>query len=164
MDKDKNRNIFRDGGSTPEAEAFSELLEDMAAKARYLAGALDILADMEDSPPDDPTEGSFDELPEAEPETDLFLIPGSAFRLLVGDLYELYTHHFSLNRRLAEAATEKDFRKIQKRAAGYGRMAKNLCRRWGLPKDGEEGWAYDTLEESLREKILTPAYPAEGHE
>lgn len=159
-----------DTGEDFEAAAFTVLLEDMAGKARFLAETLDILAGIaEDDPdcmddfmcaPEDDMEPDM----EAEPETDIFLIPGGAFRLLVGDLYDLYVRHFSLERRLAGAATEKDFRKIQKNASGYERLAKRLCRRWGIPHDGAEPWAYDTLEESLRKNILTPAYPAGSHE
>lgn len=157
-----------DTGEDFEAAAFTALLEDMAGKAHFLAETLDILAGMEaeDNDPDfgEEPEDDMEADMDTEPETDIFLIPGGAFRLLVGDLYDLYVRHFSLERRLAGAATEKDFRKIQKNASGYERLAKRLCRRWGLPHDGEEPWAYDTLEESLRRNILTPAYPAGSHE
>lgn len=169
MSKDK---IYRmdqapeDTGEDFEAAAFTALLEDMTGKAHFLAETLDILAGIAEDDPDcgeDSMCASEDDM-EAEPETDIFLIPGGAFRLLVGDLYDLYVRHFSLERRLAGAATEKEFRKIQKNASGYERLAKRLCRGWGIPHDGEEPWAYDTLEESLRTKILTPAYPAGSHE
>lgn len=159
-----------DTGEDFEAAAFTALLEDMAGKAHFLAETLDILAGMELDDPGDGSDPGYeleDDMEtdmEAEPETDIFLIPGGAFRLLVGDLYDLYVRHFSLERRLAGAATEKEFRKIQKNASGYERLAKRLCRRWGIPRDGEEPWAYDTLEESLRRNILTPAYPAGSHE
>lgn len=151
-----------------EAAAFAALLEDMAGKARFLAETLDILAEI-GMEPDDPgcepgtTEDTENDM-ETEPETDLYLISGGSFRLLAGNLYDLFVQHFSLEKRLAEAETEKDFRKIQKNASGYKQMMKRLCRSWGLPKDGEESWAYDTLEESLRKKILTPAYPFEDYE
>lgn len=170
----KNENNYLTGGATEaagedfEAAAFMALLEDMAEKAHFLAGVLDILAEIgmeaDDSGcgPDD-MDGMEDGA-EMEPETDLYLIPGGSFRLLVGDLYDLFVRHFSLEKRLAEAETEKDFRTIQKNASGYGRLMKRLCRKWGLPQNGEGAWACDTLEESLREKILTPAYPFEGHE
>lgn len=168
MNKNEN-NYLTDGpqeaaGEDFEAAAFMALFEDMAEKAHFLAGALDILAEigMEADIPDD-VDGMEDGA-EMEPETDLYLIPGGSFRLLVGDLYDLFVRHFSLEKRLAEAETEKDFRTIQKNASGYGRLMKRLCRKWGLPQDGEGAWACDTLEESLREKILTPAYPFEDYE
>lgn len=165
----KNRNFEltgapEDTGEDFEAAAFAALLEDMAGKARFLAETLDILADMGlDDPDYEPAEDVEDGM-EAEPETDLFLISGGSFRLLAGSLYDLFVRHFSLEKRLAEAETEKDFRKIQKNASGYERLMKRLCRSWGLPKDGEESWAYDTLEESLRKKLLTPTYPFEDYE
>lgn len=151
-------------GEDFEAAAFMALLEDMAEKAHFLAGALDILAEIGMEADDSGCGPDGMEDNEAEPETDLYLIPGGSFRLLVGDLYDLFVRHFSLEKRLAEAETEKDFQKIQKNASGYGRLMKRLCRKWGLPQDGEGAWACDTLEESLREKILTPAYPFEDYE
>ena len=165
----KNRNFEltgapEDTGEDFEAAAFAALLEDMAGKARFLAETLDILAEIGREPDDPGCEPGLAEDMETEPETDLFLIPGGSFRLLVGSLYDLFVQHFSLEKRLAEAETEKDFRKIQKNASGYERLMKRLCRSWGLPKDGEESWACDTLEESLRKKLLTPAYPFEDYE
>lgn len=61
-----------------------------------------------------------------------YVIGSGSFRLLIGDLYELYCYHFSLTRRLAEAADEKALLKIQKSVSGYERRMKRLCRRWGL--------------------------------
>ena len=43
-----------------------------------------------------------------------YVIGSGSFRLLIGDLYDLYCYHFSLTRRLAEAADEKALLKIQK--------------------------------------------------
>ena len=36
-----------------------------------------------------------------------YVIGSGSFRLLIGDLYDLYCYHFSLTRRLAEAAERK---------------------------------------------------------
>lgn len=175
MNKNKNENnIYLNGGAPEdtgedfEAAAFAALLEDMAGKAHFLAGALDILAEigMEADGPDYgccPAEDMEDGM-ETEPETDLFLIPGGGFRVLVGELYDLFVGYFSLARRLAGAQTEKDFRKIQRSVSRYEGKMKRLCRAWGLPKDGEESWACDTLEECLQKKLLTPAYPFEDYE
>ena len=80
-------------------------------------------------------------------------IGSGSFRLLIGDLYDLYCYHFSLTRRLAEAADEKALLKIQKSVSGYERRMKRLCRRWGLPTD-DTPWAYDTMEKSIRERML----------
>lgn len=167
----KNENNIYLNGEAPEdtgedfaAAAFAALLEDMAGKAHFLAGALDILVDMGlDDPDCEPAEDMEDGM-KAEQETDLFLIPGGGFRVLVGELYDLFVGYFNLARRLTEAQTEKDFRKIQRSVSRYEGKMKRLCRAWGLPKDGEESWACDTLEESLQKKLLTPAYPFEDYE
>ena len=53
----------------------------------------------------------------------------------------------------AEAADEKALLKIQKSVSGYERRMKRLCRRWGLPTD-DTPWAYDTMEKSIRERML----------
>lgn len=165
----KNENNIYLNGEAPEdtgedfaAAAFAALLEDMAGKAHFLAGALDILADIGLADPDyEPAEDMEDGM---ETETDLFLIPGGGFRVLVSDLYGLFVGYFNLARRLTEAQTEKDFRKIQRSVSRYEGKMKRLCRAWGLPKDGEESWACDTLEECLQKKLLTPAYPFEDYE
>lgn len=85
----KNRNFEltgapEDTGEDFEAAAFAALLEDMAGKARFLAEALDILAEIGMEPDDTGCEPGPAEDMEAEPETDLFLISGGSFRLLAG--------------------------------------------------------------------------------
>ena len=90
-----------------------------------------------------------------------YIIFGSAFRMLVGDLHDLFVRAFVTERHLTEAETEKDFRRFQTRVSGYERWAKRLCRSWRLPKDGGEPWGQDTLEACLREKLLRPYAPEE---
>ena len=90
-----------------------------------------------------------------------YIISGSAFRMLVGDLHDLFARAFVTERHLTEAETEKDFRRIQKCVSGYERWAKRLCRSWRLPKDGSEPWGQDTLEVCLREKLLRLYAPEE---
>ena len=52
-------------------------------------------------------------VPEEEPKPkkykDEYIIPGSGFRMLVGDIHHLIVLYYSLARRLSEAETEKDF-------------------------------------------------------
>lgn len=96
-------------------------------------------------------------------QNDIFQIGGGSFRLLVGDLHDLYCRYFSLARRLTEAKTEKDFLRIQKGVSGYERGMRRFCRRWGLPADGTS-WAYDTMEEAIREKWLSPVSKGEAHD
>ena len=54
-----------------------------------------------------------------------YVIDSGSFRLLIGDLYDLYCYHFSLTRRLAEAADEKALLKIQKNVSNSS-MWKNI--------------------------------------
>ena len=78
---------------------------------------------------------------------DEYIIPGSGFRLLVGDIHNLIVLYYSLARRLSEAETEKDFLRLKKRAGGYEKVLKKLYRSLGLPEDSSA--AHDVLEESI---------------
>ena len=59
-------------------------------------------------------------VPEEEPKPkkykDEYIIPGSGFRMLVGDIHNLIVLYHSLARCLSEAETEKDFLRLKKRA------------------------------------------------
>lgn len=78
---------------------------------------------------------------------DEYIIPGSGFRLLVGDIHHLIVLYYSLARRLSEAETEKDFLRLKKKAGDYEKVLKKLYRSLGLPEDS--GAAQDVLEESI---------------
>ena len=78
---------------------------------------------------------------------DEYIIPGSGFRLLVGDIHNLIVLYYSLARRLSEAETEKDFLRLKKKAGGYEKVLKKLFRSLGLPEDSNA--AQDILEESI---------------
>lgn len=78
---------------------------------------------------------------------DEYIIPGSGFRLLVGDIHHLIVLYYSLARRLSEAETEKDFLRLKKKAGGYEKVLKKLYRSLGLPEDSNA--AQDILEESI---------------
>ena len=90
-------------------------------------------------------------IPEEEPKPkkylDEYIIPGSGFRMLVGDIYNLIVLYHSLARCLLEAETEKDFLRLKKKAGGYEKVLKKLYRSLGLPEDS--GAAQDVLEESI---------------
>ena len=90
-------------------------------------------------------------VPEEEPKPkkyrDEYIIPGSGFRMLVGDIYNLIVLYYSLARRLSEAETEKDFLRLKKKAGGYEKVLKKLFRSLGLPEDSSA--AQDVLEESI---------------
>lgn len=78
---------------------------------------------------------------------DEYIIPGSGFRLLVGDIHNLIVLYYSLARRLSDAETEKDFLRLKKRAGNYEKEMKRIYRSLGLPEDS--GAAHDVLEESI---------------
>ena len=78
---------------------------------------------------------------------DEYIIPGSGFRLLVGDIHNLIVLYYSLARRLSEAETEKDFLRLKKRAGNYEKEMKRIYRSLGLPEDSSA--AHDVLEESI---------------
>ena len=93
---------------------------------------------------------------------DEYIIPGSGFRLLVGDISadtivvcdslvmgkpHSESEAFSMLRRLSEAETEKDFLRLKKKAGGYEKVLKKLFRSLGLPEDSNA--AQDILEESI---------------
>ena len=78
---------------------------------------------------------------------DEYIIPGSGFRMLVGDIHHLIVLYYSLARRLSEAETEKDFLRLKKKAGGYEKVLKKLYRSLGLPEDSNA--AQDILEESI---------------
>ena len=90
-------------------------------------------------------------VPEAEPKPkkyrDEYIIPGSGFRMLVGDIYNLIVLYHSLARCLSEAETEKDFLRLKKRAGNYEKEMKRIYRSLGLPEGS--GVAHDTLEEAI---------------
>ena len=90
-------------------------------------------------------------VPEEEPKPkkykDEYIIPGSGFRMLVGDIHHLIVLYYSLARRLSEAETEKDFLRLKKKAGGYEKVLKKLYRSLGLPEDSSA--AHDVLEESI---------------
>lgn len=78
---------------------------------------------------------------------DEYIIPGSGFRLLVGDIHNLIVLYYTLARHLSEAVTEKDFLRLKKRAGNYEKVLKKLYRSLGLPEDSSA--AQDVLEESI---------------
>ena len=90
-------------------------------------------------------------VPEEEPKPKQYrdedIIPGSGFRLLVGEIHHLIVLYYSLARRLSEAETEKDFLRLKKKAGGYEKVLKKLFRSLGLPEDSNA--AQDILEESI---------------
>ena len=90
-------------------------------------------------------------VPEEEPkpkkDRDEYIITGSGFRMLVGDIYNLIVLYHSLARRLSEAETEKDYLRLKKRASNYEKEMKRIYRSLGLPEGSSV--AHDTLVEAI---------------
>lgn len=84
-----------------------------------------------------------------------YIISGSSFRLLMGSMFELFAYYVSLARRLTEAKTEKELRRLQKRTAGYEQTIRRLYRGWGVPEKGEVT-CHEVLERMVRARHLTP--------
>ena len=89
-------------------------------------------------------------VPEEEPKPkkyrDEYIIPGSGFRMLVGDIYNLIVLYYTLARGLSEAIPDKDYVRLKKKAGSYEKVLKKLYRSLGLPEGS--GVAHDTLEEA----------------
>ena len=88
-----------------------------------------------------------------------YIISGSAFRMLVGDLFDLLAQYSFLRNRVVEVKTEKRLARLQKKLSGENPAIRRLYRRWGIP-DGGGVAGYDILEEILRRTHLTPCDPA----
>ena len=90
-------------------------------------------------------------VPEEEPKPkkykDEYIIPGSGFRMLVGDIHHLIVLYYSLARRLSAAETEKDFLRLKKKAGGYEKVLKSSTAAWASRRTAAP--PNDVLEESI---------------
>lgn len=91
-----------------------------------------------------------------------YIISGSAFRLLVGDLFDLLAQYGFLRNRVVEVKTERQLVRLQKNLSGENPRIRRMCRRWGIP-DNTGVTGYDMLEAAIRRTCLTP-YGANGSE
>ena len=92
-----------------------------------------------------------------------YIISGSAFRLLVGDLFDLLAQYGFLRNRVVEVKTERQLARLQKNLSGENPRIRRMCRRWGLAED-QGVTCYDILEATLRRTHLTPYDPEEAAE
>lgn len=77
-----------------------------------------------------------------------YIIPGSSFRLLVGEYHSLLALNVSICRKLTEAKGEKDFLRLQKQASWYERRLKRVMKFLHIPEDCD-CIACDTIEKAL---------------
>ena len=91
-----------------------------------------------------------------------YIISGSAFRMLVGDLFDLLAQYSFLRNRVVEVKTEKRLARLQKNLSGENPTIRRMYRRWGIP-DSTGVTGFDMLESAIRRTHLTP-YDPDGSE
>ena len=91
-----------------------------------------------------------------------YIISGSAFRMLVGDLFDLLAQYSLLRNRVVEVKTEKRLARLQKNLSGENPSIRRMYRRWGIP-DSTGVTGFDMLERAIRRTHLTP-YDPDGSE
>ena len=91
-----------------------------------------------------------------------YIISGGAFRLLVGDLFDLLAQYSCLRNRVVEVKTEKRLARLQKNLSGENPSIRRMYRRWGIP-DSTGVTGFDMLESAIRRTHLTP-YDPDGSE
>ena len=91
-----------------------------------------------------------------------YIISGSAFRMLVGDLFELLAQYGFLHNRVLDVKTERQLVRLQKNLSGEHPVIRRMYRRWGIP-DSTGVTGFDMLESAIRRTHLTP-YDQDGRE
>ena len=91
-----------------------------------------------------------------------YIISGGAFRMLVGDIFDLLAQYSFLRNRVVEVKTEKRLARLQKSLSGENPSIRRMYRRWGIP-DSTGVAGFDMLESTIRRTHLTP-YDPDGSE
>ena len=91
-----------------------------------------------------------------------YSISGSAFRMLVGDLFDLLAQYGYLRNRVLDVKTERQLARLQKNLSGENPAIRRMYRRWGIP-DSTGVTGFDMLESAIRRTHLTP-YDQDGRE
>ena len=92
-----------------------------------------------------------------------YIISGGAFRMLVGDLFDLLAQYGFLRNRVVEVKTEKRLARLQKNLSGENPSIRRMYRRWGIP-DSTGVTGYDVLKSAICQTHLTPYDPEEAAE
>ena len=87
-----------------------------------------------------------------------YIISGSAFRMLVGDLFDLLAQYGFIRNRVLEVKTERQLARMQKNLSGEHPAIHRMYRRWGIP-DSTGVTGFDMLESAIRRTHLTPYNP-----
>ena len=91
-----------------------------------------------------------------------YIISGSAFRMLVGDLFDLLAQYGYLRNRVLDVETERQLAWLQKDLSGEHPAIRRMYRRWGIP-DSTGVTGFDMLESAIRRTHLAP-YDPDGSE
>ena len=91
-----------------------------------------------------------------------YIISGSAFRMLVGDLFDLLAQYGYLRNRVLEVKTERQLAQLQKNLSGEHPAIRRIYRRWGIT-GSTCITGFDMLESAIRRTHLTP-YDPDGSE
>ena len=91
-----------------------------------------------------------------------YIISSSAFRMLVGDLFELLAQYGFLHNRVLDVKTVRLLVRLQKNLSGEHPAIRRMYRRWGIP-DSTGVTGFDMLESAIRRTHLTP-YDQDGRE
>ena len=87
-----------------------------------------------------------------------YIISGSSFRMLVGDLFELLAQYGFLHNRVLDVKTERQLVRLQKNLSGEHPAIRRMYRRWGIP-DSTGVTGFDMMESAIRRTHLTPYDP-----
>lgn len=87
-----------------------------------------------------------------------YIISGSAFRMLVGNLFDLLAQYGYLRNRVLDVKTERQLARLQKNLSGEHPAIRRMYRRWGIP-DSTGVTGFDMLESAIRRTHLTPYNP-----
>jgi len=87
-----------------------------------------------------------------------YIISGSAFRMLVGDLFDLLAQYGFLHNRILDVKTERQLARLQKNLSGEHPAIRRMYRRWGIP-DSTGVTGFDMLESAIRRTHLMPYDP-----
>ena len=77
-----------------------------------------------------------------------YIISGSAFRMLVGDLFDLLAQYGYLRNRVLEVKTERQLAQLQKNLSGEHPAIRRMYRRWGIT-DSTGVTGFDMLESAI---------------
>ena len=91
-----------------------------------------------------------------------YITSGSAFRMLVGNLFDLLAQYGYLRNRVLDVKTERQLARLQKNLSGEHPAIRRMYRRWGIP-DSTGVTGFDMLESAIRRTHLTP-YDPDGSE